>query len=340
MAIVADVARKVGVSIATVSKAMRGKPDVGEETRHRVLRAAKELGYRPNASARTLALGRSECLGVVVRDLHFISGPYIGLIVSGIAEISDDNSLGLSFARSAENADQKEPEYIRFARENRFDGAIVIDHDAHESYLRMLSEIKLPTVLVNRTISDGVLPVVRINYRKAIREVTSYLIDMGHRRIALISPYFKFYEYREKLAGYKDALEVHGLALDRQLLVAEDQAFLKVDVLRQVVGELESLPDRPTAYIGLSDIITIPLYEVLVSRGLRIPEDVSMVGFDHIGSTTSGMFPIGIVNVPAHDLGVHACQLLLNMLRGRTVAKELVLDAIFEPRATCAPPGR
>ncbi|MDY6914356.1 MAG: LacI family DNA-binding transcriptional regulator [Planctomycetota bacterium] len=335
-----QVAGKAGVSLAVASMAIRGRGRMSDETRAKVKKVAVELGFRPNASARALALGRSEALGVIVRDLHYLSGPYVGLIVTGIAEVSDDNDLGLSFARSAETPSRDVPEYIRFAREGRFDGMIMIDHDARESYLRLLGQMNMPAVLVNRTISDRSLPVVRINYRKAVAQATSHLIDMGHRRIALIAPYFKFYEYREKLAGYKDALESHGLSLDRQLMPTSAEAFLELATLRQVVEKLESLPDRPTAYIALSDLITVPLYEVLKSRSLRVPEDVSLIGFDHFGSTTCSMFPIGIINVPAHDLGVHACQLLLNLLKGKGAAKDVVLDATFEPRSTCAPPGR
>ncbi|MDY6913128.1 MAG: LacI family DNA-binding transcriptional regulator [Planctomycetota bacterium] len=332
-------ARKVGVSIATVSKAIGGKPDVSKETRKRVLKVAGELGFSPNASARALARGRTDVLGVTLRNMNYLSGPYIGSIVSGIAEISDQNGFGLLFAKTIANTGQKYSEYIQFAKEKRFDGVFIMDQRARESDIRLFSEMNVPAVLVDRKISGNALPTVCVNYRKAVCEAVSYLIGLGHHRIALISPYFKVYEYKEKLAGYKDALESHGLSLDKQL-IPKSPEILATDTLRQVVEMVEDLPAPPTAYMCLSDALTLPLFDVLTSRGLRVPEDVSFIGFDVFGSVNNGVFSLSLINIPGHDLGVYACQLLLNLLKGKAAAKDVVLDATFEPRKTCASPGR
>lgn len=334
-----EVASKAGVSLATASMAMRGNYRISDKTRVKVERVAGELGFCPNASAKALARGRTDVLGVILRNMNYLSGPYMGSIISGIAETSDKNGFGVLFARSIENTGQKYPEYIQFAKEKRFDGVLVMDQRAQESDIQLLSEMNVPAVLVDRRISDNTLPTVRVNYRKAVCEATSYLINQGHHRIALIAPHFKFYEYKDKLAGYKDALTLHGISLDKQLIPKASGTW-ETETLRQMVEIVEDLSNPPTAYVCLSDALTLPLFDVLTSRGLHVPEDVSLIGFDVFGSVNNGVFSLGIINIPGHDLGAYACQLLLNLLQGKAATREVMIDAIFEPRRSCAAPGR
>jgi len=180
------VAKKAGVSRATVSRVFSGRGAINKNTKKKVLDIAKELGFTPNSFASALRSGKSNNIGVVIKEFEYITGAYFGAIVSGIAQLNDESNKGLMFATSFGNG-KKEPEYIRIAKERRVDGLIVIDQSIREKELLKLSKTGVPIVLVDRKDSKGILPAVCVDYRSAVRQAVSYLIELGHKRVAVLT---------------------------------------------------------------------------------------------------------------------------------------------------------
>ena len=340
-----QVAKEAGVSIATASLAMRGRGRISSETRDRVLGVVDSLGYRTNASARALVSGRTGTIGVAVRNLQYLAGSYASSIVSGVAQMSDDNGFRIAFARSRPEK-HSVPEYVRLAGESCFDGIVVIDQAARASDLAKLSAMNMPVVLVDQFRGLG-FPTVRVDYRGAARNAANYLIGLGHRRIGVIASPNNLFEFKEKLEGCCDAFKEHGIAYGRDLIrngPDEDNLF---EWAKRLVKQCESLDDPPTAYLSLVGFCTGALCDALWSHGLRIPRDVSVVGFSCVVPNDSDGRKIhldsefvSLSQAPGYELGIRAAQLLLDLSKGHRATSEVVLDAELVHGHSCAPPGR
>ena len=340
-----EVARKAGVSLATASLAIRDGGRISGQTREKVKKAAKQLGFRPNASAKALVSGSANAVSVVVQEIYYLAGAYMASVLSGIAEISDNRGYGVMFARSGQESKQSEPEYVRLVGESRYDGLVVIDQLAKKSDLQILSEAGIPVVLIDRKIDGLGLPSVCTDYHDITKKMVNHLIGLGHRRIVAITYSKTLYEFKEKLAGYEEALVENGIGVDPSLIITYNNSHGDYAAwLRSCVGQLESKERPPTAYICLAATVSLTLCEICRSRGLQVPGDVSVVDYDasevYTCSKLYGIDSVGVVKVPGYEMGVRACQLLLDLIQGRAATKEILLEATFEPRNGCAKPGR
>jgi len=337
-----EVASAAGVSLATASLAMSGRGKLAAQTRHKVKDTARQLGFRPNASARTLASGRSNMLGVAVRDPHYLALSYFGLILSGMAEVGDAKGVGLGFARTmAAGGDDNEPEYIRWAHEGRFDGMVVIDQAVKVSELGELSQLEVPVVLIDQQVPEMRIPSVRMDYRCMCRDATRELVRLGHRRIAVIGIGEGLFSYTEMVEGYKEALQEGDIGFDDKLVMFNKNipVLHVVDWAKVNIGRSEGMAEPPTAYLSLHDAHTMVLCEMLRYLGLRIPEDVSVAGFT-CNDGRQHFQPVGNVAIPAYELGVRASELMFGLLSGRVATRDVVLSGIVDFSHGCGRPGR
>jgi LacI family transcriptional regulator len=340
-----EIAKVTGVSRSTVSRCLSGSKGVNKVTRERIVKVANEMGFRPNAFAKALATGKANTLGVIIRELSYISRPYMGLVVAGFAGVSDCNDLGMMFALSVasqgNNALDQDPEYLRIIKERRVDGAIVVDMAMPESELNLLSRKKFPIVLLDRKISDSKLPCVRINYRKPIHEAISNLVSLGHRRIAVLTPGVKLFDLSEKTTAYMEALEENNIPFDPELFMVGDKfGKWSSGVFSQMVEKLVTMPNPPTAYISFWDGMVIPLCEKLRSFGLNIPKDASVIGHECFSKESPSSdfftFDCSVIEVPAYELGKSAGELLMKIAyEGNSSTNEIILDAQFRQGKTC-----
>jgi len=244
MAVVAkDIARELGVSVATVSRALKNRNDIGKDTRRRVKELADKLGYKPNAFAKALVTGKTGVLGVAIRDIKYLSVPYFGAVLSGIASICDDNGVSLSIVRSV-SANSHDPECVASAREGRYDGLIVLDQLINQKDIKAIADMDVPVVVLNNPIKK--LPVVRIDYRSIARQATSHLISNGHNKIAVLMNPEAMSEFREKLAGHLEALEEADIAVDPDLIKKKPVGEKEHDFLTRSIRQLEQLDELPT----------------------------------------------------------------------------------------------
>ncbi|MEL6893107.1 MAG: LacI family DNA-binding transcriptional regulator [Actinomycetota bacterium] len=323
-----QVAERAGVSTALVSLVMRGAPNVSDYRRRLVLEAADELGYRPNVLARNLASRRTNTLGVVLNDLH---NPYFAEVVDGIQAAADAAQhrllLGNGKHSLAGEADAVET-FLQF----RVDGIVVAGSLGLEPIEQ--ASRSAPIVVVGRTDVLSYADTINTDDAAGARLVVDHLVSLGHERIAHIdggtgagAP--------ERAEGYRSAMRDHGL--DRHIRVAAGD-FTEASGASGAAELLEG-PERPTAIFASNDLSAIGAFDLLTDRGMSIPDDVSLVGFDNTSLAAMAHVGLTTINQPTYDLGVASIELLLERLDdGRTESTQFVRAPDLIVRTSTAPP--
>ncbi|RIH86740.1 Catabolite control protein A [Meiothermus luteus] len=301
-----DVAREAGVSPSTVSRVINGTARVDARKREAVLRAIERLGYRPNLMAKGLAQGRSLTIGVVTQE---ISSPYYGEMLKGVEQALEGTSYHPIFASGHWRADQEEAA-LKVLVGRQVDGLIVMDGSVPQERLLELAQ-SMPVVVVGRSIPG--LRCLGIDNAQGAYEGTRHLIELGHRRIAHIAGPQSHPDAIERLRGYRKALEGAGLPFDPALVVEGD--YLEPSGLLAV----EALLARGalfTAIFAANDQMAYGANVALYRRGIRVPHDVSLVGFDDLPSSSYFTPPLTTVRQPGLEMGWEAARLVLALLEG------------------------
>jgi LacI family transcriptional regulator len=302
-----DVANEAGVSYATVSRVVNNKDHVSAEKRERVLRAMTQLGYVANVQARSLAGGSSHVVGLLV---NYLSSGYAAEIIRGIDEALQANSYDL-LLYSAHTSKTKESAYIAKLTRNLAAGLLLILPQHSEAYLDALRQRHFPHVLIDY-LSDGVHApsVATTNFRGAYDGV-AYLLELGHRRIGFITGALETGCAQKRLAGYQAALTDNGLSVDPQLIY--EGHFLQPQGY-QGTHTLLALAAPPTAIFASNDMMAFGVMEAARERGLRLPEDLSIIGFDDIPQASHVHPQLTTVRQPLEEMGRQAATLLLHYI--------------------------
>ncbi|MFT7722372.1 MAG: LacI family DNA-binding transcriptional regulator [Roseateles sp.] len=317
-----QVAARAGVSPSTVSRILNGTAAVSGAKKDAVEAAIRELGFRPNPVARGLAGGRSMSIGVVTQ---IISSPFYGEALSGIErELDGAGYVPLFVSGHWNEADERKALETLLAR--RVDGIIVLAGRLSDAELLRLSE-SLPMVVVGRQITGPQLFSCSFDHRTGARLATEHLIGLGHRRIALLLGDGIHEDSSDRHRGYLDALAAAGIAPDPQLVVQGD--YTEASGLEGV----QRLLERDTGFTALfssNDQMAIGALLGLSRRGLRVPDDVSIVGFDDLVPSRYMLPPLTTVRHAIYEIGVQAAAAMLALLRGappqvRMPVPELVL---------------
>ncbi len=303
-----DVAKKAGVSPSTVSRVLNDRPGISEETRQRVLQAARELGYLPDMAARTLVSGRTYNLGFLVHPRHTL-GPhsFYGEVLAGADEEARKHGYHIIFAADGSN---KTPAVIQ---QNRVDGLILAGCDIPRDVITSLKLQNVPIVLVDNHVPK-VDSIVTDNVGGAY-EAVSYLIELGHRRIGFVCEWFQDLSFAERFEGYKKALQEHGLPFDERLIAEgaprqPQTGYIAMQrLLSQVTPEI-----MPTAIFAANDLTAVESMRALREHGFRVPDDVAVVGFDDGELARHVVPPLTSVRVFRKEMGALAVRRLLTLL--------------------------
>ena len=308
---IADVAARAGVGVATVSRVLNGHANVRPATRDRVLEAIRALNYRPSSVARNLSLQRTMVVGAV---LPWFTNPSAVQRVRGIVEGLSGSAYDL-MVFDVESEDRQRRAFELFDRGDRADGLLVVSTLPPEAEVERIRNAGIPCVLV-----DGVhpaLPSIAVDDVAGGETATRHLVELGHRRIAHIGdtpPEFRFDWSRDRTRGYERALERAGIEV-RPEYVREGTRLLHV--ARGIAAELLSLPERPTAIFAASDTQAFGTLEAARALGIRVPEELSVIGFDDI--EVSSYVGLTTVRQPLFESGRRGAELLLRALSGRAV---------------------
>ncbi len=306
-----DIAKAAGVSHTTVSRALRDDPRISEQTRNLVHRLATEMGYSPSAIARGLATGKTNTVGMVVTT---ISDPFVAPIAQGTERKVMEAGYSLILSQSGADPD-RELAAVRLLRERRVDGVIVTASRVGELYTPLLSELKVPIVLINNQKEGGYLHSIYVDDFAGAKMAVGLLIDLGHRDIAYIACPERERSNRNRMNGYKAALESRGISVNERLIL---QLEGKDDMARgaAAVEEILSLDERPTALFCYNDMTAIGALQALHESGVRVPEDISIVGFDDVPISSVVCPALTTVAQPKEEMGVKAMEMLLALIEG------------------------
>ena len=304
---VKDVAAAAGVSLGTVSNVLNRPERVSAATRDRVEQAMRELGFVRNESARQLRAGRSRTVAFVMLDA---TNPFFTDVAQGIEEAAEDQDLSV-FLCNSHNRPERELAYLRRLEQQRVQGVLVTPIDPDSVALTELAGRGTPVVVVDRTRSDDDLCTVSVDDVLGGRLAVGHLLDLGHRRIAYIGGPEHVGQVRDRRAGARQALAAEGLSPD-DLVVLSTEALTVAEGL--AAGErLAGLPrrTRPTAAFCANDLLALGLLQRAVSLGMRVPEDLAIVGYDDIDFAAAAAVPLTSVRQPRLLLGRTAAELLL-----------------------------
>lgn len=331
----ADVAAAAGVSRTTVSVVLNDVQGIwiSEETRLRVREAAERLAYHPHHSARGLAGGKSHTLGLVLRQ-----SPEQ---VAGDALLPEVLRGVVSAARAGryrvlvEAIEPAEGRYIDLVRSGRTDGLLVSGPRVDDEDLRLLAGDGYP-IVIQGSFPDVVAPSVDVDNRAGARAAVEHLLALGHRRIACITNApLAYTAARERVDGYRDALAGAGLPFESALVVEGGfTAPSGHEAMRALLGGAS-----PTAAFVASDVVALGAIGAIREAGLRIPDDIAVVGFDDIPLAAFFDPPLTTVRLPAHELGAAAGRTLLDRIAGREVPTRTLLPTELIVRASAGPPA-
>jgi DNA-binding LacI/PurR family transcriptional regulator len=305
---VRDIARLAGVSHTTVLRALNESGRINEDTKNRIRELADKLGYIPNALARGLACKRSNAIGLIITD---IKNPLYAELARGVEDIASDNGFHVVICNT-DNKLEKEMAYITMLQELRVAGSIVSLSDAKSEHFFRLRNSSYPFVMLDDC--PGIeVDYVTFNDRLGAYELAKYLLSEGHRSFAIVtSEQRSSYAVQQRLEGCKKAFDEKGLNFGT-IPIIEDRLDLDsgYDCAARV---LENMP-RPTAVICLCDILAIGLIRGLFEAGIKIPEDMSVVGFDDIDVSKYLIPSLTSIALPKYELGVKAMEALLAVIQ-------------------------
>ena len=327
-----DVAELAGVSRTTVSYVLNNVTSIqiSEATRKRVLDAAHELDYHPNAIARSLARKQTLTVGLVlcVSPDRLIADAFLPSVIYGISSVTTPAGFRL-LIEVVEDVTRPDA-YVRLIREAQIDGVILAGARLGDQHLLDLHPDNFPMVLWDH-LPGSDLPFVDIDNVSSARAAVEHLIDLGHQHIGCITNApLDHPASAGRLRGYQIALEAHGLTYDQALVrygdFQERSGFEAMSSL---------LPERPTAVFVASDVVALGALRAVRNAGLRVPRDLAMVGFDDIQFAQYLLPPLTTVRVPAHEIGATAARMLLNILQNSNRPTSVLLDTELIIRESC-----
>lgn len=322
-----DLAQQLGVSIATVSRALRGSHEVGEEMRQKVKNLAKQLNYRPNPFAQSLRQEAPRIIGVIVPNLvtH-----YYAAVLDGIESYAKENDYHVISANTHESYDMEKRAVDNYISMHVSGIIACLAQDTIDyTHFEELGDMGIPLVFFARTCLSEKFSHVVANGDVAAYEATTHLIKTGSRRIAFIGGPNHLDMVRRRKHGYLEALREFKIPIDRTLVACDKIDF---EVARTATINMLKRDDRPDAILAFNDIITYAAFDAIKSLNLRIPQDVSIIGFTD-GDTAAFVTPrLSAIMDQAHEQGRKVCELLIRAIDGDTKIYHEVVPMILKIR--------
>ena len=332
-----DIAREAGLSVATISRVLNGQPDVAPETRESVLRLVRERGYSINRSARALSGARTGLVGVTLPHIH---ASYFATLASSVAEALYEHDMRAILCPTLHQHD-REVGLLERLMGGTTDGAVLMLPSESNEELHALEESGYPFVVLDpkTPLDAGIASVSAANTPGAV-SATEHLLALGHRRIGAITGPAGWCATEERLVGYRAALAGAGVPPDRALEVESD---FEIEGGIRAAARLLDGPDPPTAIFAFNDNLAVGAMRAARERGLRLPQDLSVVGFDDSDLAPFVSPALTTVRLPLGEMGRMAVSLLSRLTDGRTVeALRVELAArlvVRESTGSASPPG-
>ncbi|MDD5660213.1 MAG: LacI family DNA-binding transcriptional regulator [Actinomycetota bacterium] len=323
-----DIAKEAGVAISTVSYVVNNKDLVADDTKKKVLKAVDKLGYKPNFIARSLRTRKTNTVGVIVYD---ISNPFVAQIVRGMEEIVKTRSYIMVLGCTFNNASEEERQ-INVMVNQFIDGLLIVSGSDNENIYKKILAKKLPLVFVDRELEKLPSTSIIIDNALAMEKAVDYLFSMGHRQIGYISyPMGKQTTIKQRYSGYVRGLEKNNLAYNSDYVIMDEKFTDKelegkdMDITFKLMQDFIKTRKLPTAFITISDIIAYGLIKALKDNNIKVPDDVSVIGFDNIMFDDYMSPPLTTVKQPKKMMGITGMNLLLDIIEGKNTENKRII---------------
>jgi DNA-binding LacI/PurR family transcriptional regulator len=324
-----DIARLARVSHPTVSRALQNSPLVNPQTAAKIRKIADEAGYRASAVARGLVTRRTRTIGLVVTT---VADPFASEVVCGVEQTANDHDYSVFLADS--NADPvREKKVVQSLAERRVDGIIVTSSRVGALYLPLLKEMMVPIVLVNDQYPGAFVHSVMIANFEGMRAAAEHLIGLGHRRIAYLGDQFGYQSDVERLAGYRAALDAAEIREMPELVARGDG---KAEAATEAMEKLLALAEPPTAVCCYNDMTALGAMRQIRAHGLRVPDDISVAGFDDLFFASYLQPPLTTVRQPMRRMGKLAMESLFTLMSGAESVVQIKVETELIVRESTA----
>ncbi|PGY11937.1 LacI family DNA-binding transcriptional regulator [Bacillus sp. AFS031507] len=323
-----DVAKMAKVSTATVSRVLSKNENVSSKTRDKVLEVVNQLEYKPNRLASNLRKMSSKTVMAVVPD---ITNPFFSSILQGFKDVALEYGYHVLLGDTGNSLEQ-ERVYINLVKERVVDGLILATARLPKEEILAASQ-EIPVVLACEYIDGFDIPTVAIDNVSAAREAVEHLIHIGHRRIGLITGPLGVILSKDRVKGYYQALNLNEISIEGVLIQEGD---FSVTSGYETMLKLLALDDPPTAVFATNDEMAVGAMKAIKQRGLKVPNDISVIGFDDIPLCKLVEPELTTISQPRYDMGYQAMQMLLTIIeKGNLTRKQIVLPHHLKVRKTC-----
>ena len=317
-----DIAERAGVSKATVSMVLNKRDkNISSDTRNRILQIARDMNYIPNSLARSLNTKKTETIGIILPD---ITNPFFSEMARAIEDVANNLGYNVIFCNS-DNEISKENKYVKLLISKLVDGVIFIPGGESNDNLQILINNNVPFVLADRYVEGyeefyGVYCMNKLGITKAV----DYLVAKGRKRIAFVRGPHSVETSTQRLEGYTETMQKYGLFNEKLIFENEFTIEGGIETTKEILG----MKEQVDSIIYSNDIMAIGGIKILIKRGCKVPQDISVIGYDNIEMSEFMEPELTTVSQPIYEMGKCSCELLINIINGKTMVKKQIY---FEP---------
>ncbi|GGF32201.1 LacI family transcriptional regulator [Halobacillus andaensis] len=330
MTTIKHIAKQAGVSVTTVSRALNGYSDVNAKTRKKIEDVAKELNYSPNSLARSLVKNQSETIGLLVSGFtkESVKDGFTVEVMSGINNFVAETKYDLVLFNT-DSSKQRKKTYTQLCKERRVDGVILQGIKTDDPYLEEVMESDIPCVFIDIPVSSDHVGYVSTDNKEGARVAVNHLIELGHRKIAMVNGHEQAFVSKERLEGYKLALQQNNIQFIAEYV--KNGSFIEEEAYKQTLALLKEQPDITSIFCA-SDLMAIGSIEAAKELNYKIPEDLSIIGYDDIPLSSYISPALTTVSQNKYDLGYNAARMLTNMLKHHQPPERCILETELKIR--------
>lgn len=339
MATIYDIAQKAGVSPATVSNAFNRPEQMKPETRERIMQAAEELGYQPNVSARALAGGQSQLVGLLISDIRF---PYAANVTRGIEDRLAEEGY-IAVVSSTDGDSDKTIDLMKRLKQRGVGGFILVPAKfgiPEKVWQEVLEQEKSGTniIVAGHDLQSDEIAHLAVSGQASSKILTDHLIDLGHQDIAYLTGFHSRGEGIRRWLGYQEAMLWHEISLRPELIVEVEES---PHTSREAVERLMALPNPPTAIYAMNDVYARGVIDYVVANNVRVPEELSVVTFDYQAIAKRITPSLTSIVVKTYELGWQSAELFLSLEANRNHQPRMIkIPFTFEDRGSTGPPRK
>ncbi|MDY7028777.1 MAG: LacI family DNA-binding transcriptional regulator [Spirochaetota bacterium] len=333
---VKDIANLTGVSTATVSRVLNGKPGVKPETRQRIVDLIKEVDYMPDFAARSMKTGKTFTIGMVVAD---ITNPFYSEAAKTIEFQARKHNYTLILGNTG-NSTEEEQTIITAFQERHVDGFIIASSEMRDKKVQNVIRAGYPTILLHRKLEQDNVNYICCNEKAGVQLAMTHLHELGHRRISFISGPRQFSTGAERLKAFLKMSDTLGI--EKGAFLIKEGGYNEQKTI-QAVHELLALPEPPTAIFAANDFMAMQVLDIVLERGMRVPEDISVMGFDDIPLASHNSIRLTTIDVKIHSGAITAIEKLINLIDGIDPVNgpiQILLEPELKVRSSTGPPSR